>query len=95
MNLSVKNIHFAKWLNRKIGPKKLFTKEFSWDTREIHRWTSGHNFPKAAILSALLYDLHLFTKQEYTSLVAECMDALLRDYKEFKYETSRNREHTK
>tara|TARA_B100000424_G_C22896392_1_gene476765 strand:+ start:43 stop:339 length:297 start_codon:yes stop_codon:yes gene_type:complete len=85
MNISVKNVYFAKWLNRKIGSKDRFLRRFEWKSREIKRWCQGQNFPKAPILPQLLYDLHLYTGQEYTSLISEAHEALLKDYKEYKH----------
>lgn len=92
MNSSIKNVHFAKWLNRSIGSKELFHNRFvTWKKRDIYRWTTGANFPKAPALSKLLYDLHLHTGLEYTELVVECMSILQKDFKEYKYEQEKTR----
>ena len=73
MNASIKNVHFGKWLNRKIGSKTHFCQRFEWKSRELLRWCQGKNFPKSPVLSQLLYDLHLHienTDQEIKELIA-------------------------
>ena len=86
MNASIKNVHFGKWLNRKIGSKTHFCQRFEWKSRELLRWCQGKNFPKSPVLSQLLYDLHLHIGQEYTSLLAECHEQLMKDHKVYKHE---------
>jgi hypothetical protein len=87
-NKKIKNKYFGIWLSKKIGSKDKFVKRFDWKKRELSRWTHGQNFPKLPVQSALLYDIHLYTGQEYTSLLIECNEALMKDYKEFKYGTT-------
>ena len=97
MNSSIKNVHFAKWLNRKIGSKPMFLKRFDhWHSRDIHRWCRGLNFPKSPALSRLIYDLNLHTEEEYTSLLVASMAELQKDFKEHMYERQKkNRELTR
>ncbi len=92
MNSSIKNKYFADWICKKIGKKSPFMKRFDhWKSRDILRWTLGENFPKAPALSQLLYDLHLYTGQEYSSLIVEAHQALLKDYREYQFEQRQTR----
>mgnify|MGYP007027149505 FL=1 len=50
MNASIKNVHFGKWLNRKIGSKTHFCQRFEWKSRELLRWCQGKNFPKSPLI---------------------------------------------
>lgn len=85
MNKSIKSKHFANWLNRKIGGKDKFSTRFDWEKREINRWTQGKNFPKVPILAALLFDIHLYTGEEIELILIQCLEVLMKDYKEYKY----------
>ena len=91
MNSSVKSVHFSKWLRKKIGSRFHFCRKYEWQTREILRWCQGSNFPKSPVLSQLIYDLHLHIDQEYTSLLAECHEQLMKDHKVYKYEQEKIR----
>jgi hypothetical protein len=91
MNSSIKSVHFSKWLRKKIGSRVHFCRKYGWKSREILRWTQGDNFPKGPARAQLIYDLHLHIDQEYTSLLAECDEKLMRDYKEYKYEQEKIR----
>jgi hypothetical protein len=87
MNSNIKNKYFAEWICKKIGKKKPFMRQFQhWKTRDLLRWTLGENFPKAPALAQLIYDLHLYTGQEYTSLLAEAHSSLQKDYREYQFE---------
>jgi hypothetical protein len=93
MNSKIKNVHFAKWACKKIGKKKPFMKQFTrWKSRDLLRWTLGENFPKSPAFAQLLYDIHLYTGQEYTSLLAEAHQSLIKDFKEHEFEQTRIRE---
>lgn len=92
-NTSIKNNHFAIWLAKKIGQKKVFQDRFAvyengnkikkWNDRDLYRWCHKRNFPKVPILAELLNDLHLYTGQNKCDLILECLNALQKDYKEF------------
>jgi hypothetical protein len=90
MNTSIKNKHFYKWLNRKIGSKAKFTRRFGWTSTELNRWCRGENYPKAVILAQLMFDIHLYTGQEYTSLLCECNEALMKDFKHYMIDKRNN-----
>ena len=99
-NTSIKNKHFAKWLGNKIGKKKEFQnrfciykngiKEKKWNDRDLYRWCHKRNFPKTPVMAELIHDLHLYTGQNKCDLAIECLEALAKDYKDFKSEQEKS-----
>ena len=91
MNTSIKSKHFSKWLNRKIGSKNSFRDRFDRSKVDLNRWSLGQNFPKLPVFSQLIYELHLHTNQEYTSILTEAMAELQKDYREWEFEQKKIR----
>jgi len=99
-NTSIKNNHFASWLGYKIKSKKAFQDRFAyyanglkikkWNDRDLYRWCHGRNFPKVPILAELINDLHIYTGQPKCDLMIECLDALSKDFRDFKIEQSKS-----